>query len=406
MAGLSLCVLVLAGLAVWRVADSPYVAPAGPDPAAAGEAEPGLASAALQRLQQAIASGDAAAAAALAPGDDAAAAERLRAVVDNADALRLTGVTLRYVEQASAVDAAGTWSAAVEVTWRLRGFDPAPARTEVAFTLRAEPDRVALVSAGGGGLRTPLWLAEPLRVARTPDTLVMVAGDAAELREYAALARRAVPVVARVVPADRPRLVVEVPAGADQLDALLDVPAGTYAGVAAVTAPVDGRDEPGGPLHVFVNPEEMSGLRPTGAQVVMSHEATHAVTDAPTSRAPLWLVEGFADYVALRDVDLPLATTAAQAIAQVRREGLPAALPGTSDFDVAQTHLGATYESAWLACRFVAERAGQQALVRLYEATSRGEDLGTTLRRVSGLSVESLTQDWRRELRALADAPG
>ena len=38
----------------------------------------------------------------------------------------------------------------------------------------------------------------------------------------------------------------------------------------------------------------------------MSHEATHVATDAALSTMPLWLLEGFADYVALRDVDLPI----------------------------------------------------------------------------------------------------
>ena len=37
----------------------------------------------------------------------------------------------------------------------------------------------------------------------------------------------------------------------------------------------------------------------------MSHEAVHVATEAARSTMPLWLLEGFADYVALRDVDLP-----------------------------------------------------------------------------------------------------
>src|SRR3546814_6597486 len=81
-----------------------------------------------------------------------------------------------------------------------------------------------------------------------------------------------------------------------------DLP-GDYANIAAVTTTVDGSLSPSAPVHVFVNPQMWAGLKPQGAQVVMSHEAVHVVTGAAiTSGVPLWLLEGFADYVALRDV--------------------------------------------------------------------------------------------------------
>ena len=86
-------------------------------------------------------------------------------------------------------------------------------------------------------------------------------------------------------------------------------------------------------MHVFVNPDVFGRLRTAGAQVVMSHEAVHVATDAARSTVPLWLLEGFADYVALRDVDLPISTTAGQIIRQVRRDGVPEALPGPVEFD-------------------------------------------------------------------------
>ena len=76
-------------------------------------------------------------------------------------------------------------------------------------------------------------------------------------------------------------------------------------------------------MHVFVNPEVTAGLRRAGAQVVMSHELVHVATDAARGGTEPWLVEGFADYVALRDTDLPDTTTLGRAIAAVRRDGVP-----------------------------------------------------------------------------------
>ena len=103
--------------------------------------------------------------------------------------------------------------------------------------------------------------------------------------------------------------------------------------------------------------------------------ATRRSTSPPTppgATSPLWLLEGFADYVALRDVDLPLSTTAGQIIRQVRRDGVAGPLPGPDEFDTGATHLGATYESAWLACVLLAESGGEQALVELYDDVAVG----------------------------------
>ena len=420
MAGLSLSLLLVAlGLVVWRALDDPYVATPGAEPGAAPTARPGQAAAALADLEAAISSGDAEAAAALAPDDDPAAGRRLRDVVENAADLGLEGVTLRYVDQEGGTDPQGAWRAVVDVTWQVAGFDPAPARSEVVFALRnvtggsdgtngteGSSERVTVTAAGVAGGRAPLWLTDDLRVRRTDSRVVAVAGSARDLARYDRLAKRAVPVVRRVLPGIGRGLVVEVPRTAAGLDAALGVDEGTYAEVAAVTTSPDGEVVDGGPLHVLVNPAEMDRLEPVGAQVVMSHEAVHALTEAPTSRAPLWLVEGFADYVALRDVDLPDTTLASQVVAQVRESGMPQALPGPTDLGVGAPYLGAAYEAAWLATRELARAGGQDALLELYRVVGAGEDFDTAVRDVVGIDPAELTRRWRDELRSLADEAG
>jgi hypothetical protein len=187
------------------------------------------------------------------------------------------------------------------------------------------------------------------------------------------------------------------------LDDALSSEPGTYSGIAAVTTTADGSLAPDAPVHVFVNPVIFGQLQPTGSQVVMSHEAVHVATEAATNNTmPLWLLEGFADYVALRDVDLPVSTTAGQIIDRVRQEGPPETLPGSVEFDTTTTHLGATYESAWLACRLLADRAGQAALVRLYMDVRDGASIGSALQREFGLTEAELTELWRDLLTDLA----
>jgi hypothetical protein len=401
VAGLSLCLLVAVGAVTWTVVDSdPYVAPEAPssrDPVDAGEA-----SRTLSALQLAVERGDEAAAESLAPSGDVVAARQLRALADNADGLRVRDLSMRYVDEASAASGDGTWAASVDVTWRFAGFDEAPSNAEVAVRFRRDDGRVDVVGIGGAEGRTPVWMSGPVAVDRSADTLVLGAGSADRAGEYAKLARAAVTDVRAVLPRWRTGLVVEVPADAASLDRALDAEPGEYAGIAAVTSSTDGSAAPGTPIHVFVNPDIFDRLGGTGAQVVMSHEAVHVATEAPNSAMPQWLVEGFADYVALRDVDLPFSVTAAQIIKQVRRDGAPAALPGQVEFGSTDTHLGAAYESAWLACRVLADRGGEAALVDFYAAMNRGADLGRQLSSRFGWTEQAFVAAWRQRLTDLA----
>jgi hypothetical protein len=209
--------------------------------------------------------------------------------------------------------------------------------------------------------------------------------------------------VGKVLPQWTGGLVVEVPPSEEGLDTVLAADPGTYQGIAAVTASVDGTVTPDAQVHVFVNPTVYDGLDPVGGQVVLSHEATHAATGAPlTTGVPMWLLEGFADFVALHDVELPVTTTAAQIIAQVERDGVPDGLPGQTEFDATDSHLGAAYESAWLACVVLAQSGGDDALVRLYEDVSAGRDPEARMRALFGFGEAGLTERWQQRLRDLA----
>lgn len=393
-------VLAALALVAWLLLGSDtYTAPP-PRSADAAAADPSAAAATLRGLEDAVAAPDDAAV------DDVAAPGAtglLDAVLANADALDVVDFTARYVDAVGGVDDAGGWRAAVDLSWRFAGFDAEPVREEVLVGFAPGADGgLGITSFGGGDRRSPLWLSGPLEVRRSGQTLVL-ATTAGEADLVAGRAEAAVPVVRTVLPQWSSGLVVEVPASEGDLDRVLGADEGTYAGIAAVTASVDGSLAPGAPVHVFVNPEVYDGLDPVGGQVVLSHEATHAATDAPlTTGVPLWLLEGFADYVALRDVDLPLSTTAAQIAAQVRQSGAPQALPGAAEFGSTDSHLGAAYESAWLACRLLADTGGEAALVRLYEEVAGGAPYAERLEALFGLTEAQLTRRWRERLEDLA----
>jgi hypothetical protein len=402
---LTALVLVVVLVTYLLVRSEPYVAPA--PSGSVSKPNPAGATHALQQLQDAVTARDQAAAAVLAPGDDPQASDLLAAVVANADALSVADFTARYVDDVGAVDPAGRWQAAVDFTWRFDGFDQHPVREEVLVAFQLDPSdsgdgAVGITSFGGGDRRSPLWLSGPVEVRRSADTLVL-ATTSADADRVAGRAEAAVPVVRDVLPQWDGRLVVEVPGSEEGLDAALAADPGTYTTIAAVTASVDGTVTPGSEVHVFVNPDVYDDLEPVGGQVVISHEATHLATGAPlTSGVPLWLLEGFADYVALHAVDLPITTTAGQIIQQVRKDGAPERLPGQPEFDQSDSHLGAAYESAWVACLVLADAGGQDALVRLYEQVSRGRDLDGQLHQLFGLTEAALTALWRQRLQDLA----
>ncbi|MDN5744531.1 MAG: basic secretory family protein [Nocardioidaceae bacterium] len=365
-------------------------------------ADPAAASATLAGLQRAVRAGETDTAASFGADDGT---DLLAAVTTNARRLRLGDVSFTYVTETGQTSGAQRWSALVAVTWRLRGYDEASARTEVPFSF-ADGGR-SITAIGGSADRLPLWLSGPLDVRRAQGAVVMTAGSGKTARSYQRRVARAVVQTRRVLGGSG-RLVVEVPGDEAGLERALDVDDGTYSAIAAITAPVDGSLTPRSPVHVFVNRAIYDNLDPVAAQVVMTHEATHALTGASLARgAPLWLVEGMADYVALRDVGLPTSTTAGQLIKQVRKQGAPKDLPDDAEFDTAATHLGTVYEAAWQVTMTLADRGGEAALIDFYRSVLRGtsrpgDELAQALKQYFDWSVADLTRAWRARLADLA----
>ncbi|CAM3619379.1 hypothetical protein [Nocardioides zeicaulis] len=394
--------LVVGALAVVVLRDGRQDVPTGP--VDAPRASPAAAARLLEGFTSAVASRDLDGLTALAPRGDEAARTLLSGVADNARALDLRGVTARYVDQAGPVARDGSWTGVVELTWRLGDVDAGTSRADVVASFAPDGDRLALTGfdapPAGSSARLPLWLRDRLSVARLRGAVVLVDGPRRLARTVARRAVHGVDVVRRVLPRWSSSVVVEVPASAAELDETLGAQPGTYAGIAAVTTAAGSSTGASAPVHVFVNPDVTSRLRGAGAQVVLSHELVHVATDATRTPMATWLLEGFADYVALRDVALPDRTTLGRAVRAARRDGVPRGLPADAAFGTRSADLQARYEEAWLACRVVAGELGEQGLLRLYDAAAGGEPVDAALAR-AGLPVERLVRLWRSELAAL-----
>jgi len=331
-------------------------------------------------------------------------------VHDNVAALRITDLEMRYVDEGAPLGEAqaqslgegakDAWRGMVELEYRYGGFDKAPARIETSAVFAPTPDGVRFAAFGDADVRTPLWLADQLSVVRTKETLVAVAGDSTG--RYAGLVRPAVRQVRRVLSKWRGPLIVEVPRSSKQLDSALQSESGQYDNIAAVTTTADGSLAPDAPVRVFVNPIVFGRLKERGAQVVVSHEATHVATGATFTSMPTWLQEGFADYVALDDAGVPVRLAAGQILDRIRKKGLPGRLPTSADLDPSASGLGATYEEAWLACRFMAQEYGEDRLVRFYDAVGKGASTQEAFRSELDTTQRMFVAQWRTDLARLA----
>jgi hypothetical protein len=417
VAGLVLCLLVAVVVALVVQARRPQQAvlpgqdgrSASPDAPSRADLRGDAAGALLERLSARLRNGTREQVLALAAPGDTAARRELAALRENIRRVRVTDLTFRYVDnQAREVGAArrralggDAWVGQVQMTWRVGGFDRRDSTREVPMTFVRRGSRAGFVTARGGGGATPLWMLDRVYVDRSPRSLVVTTRPG-RLPRFHRLADQAVADVRKVLPRWRGRLVVEVPPDQHGLTRVLGSKPDAYREIAAVTTTVDGSLTPGTPVHIFVNPRVFDPLGPRGSQIVMSHEATHVAVRAAFSTMPTWLLEGFADYVALAHVDLPVSVTASQILRQVRKHGPPRHLPGQHEFDLQNQALGASYESAWLACRLLAEEYGEKRLIAFYRASARADSTRGPFRSVLGTDVKAFTRAWRDDLRGLA----
>lgn len=304
-----------------------------------------------------------------------------------------------------AVGAGGpAWTVGVDVTWRLAGLGGAPAHSTLVGRFRAVTGRAVLAGLTvATATHQPIWLARETQLRRSPRTLV-VGSDPGQTRRVALLLGRAVHAVGAVLPHWHGRLLAYVPSTESQFTALVAARPRDYDGIAAVTTTIDGSESTRTPSVVVVNPTVFDPLGALSAQVVVTHEATHAATGAAAVTMPLWVAEGFADYVAIGSVQVPTAEAAARALTVVRRSGAaPAALPGASAFDASGRALEAAYEESWLANALIAREYGRPALVEFYFAVEQHRmSVDDAFRSLLHTSRTAFTEVWRGYLARLA----
>jgi hypothetical protein len=304
-----------------------------------------------------------------------------------------------------------TATADVELRYRVDGYDRGPvsagrtvrlSRDGTGGTWAVDSDRPAKESG-----QQP-WDQGAVEVVRGTHSLVLGVGQStAMLRRFADLADRAVPAVADAWDGDwSRRVVVVVPRSVEGMAGLLGSPASSYRGIAAVTTGETGGREHAPADRIIVNPDAYGLLGSLGKQVVLTHETTHVATRADTTSAtPLWLSEGYADWVGYRDTGRTAAQAAPELAEAVAGGRVPARLPTDEDFGFTAEaeELARAYEGGWLACRMIAEQWGEDWLDAFYRAVGAHDErtgaVQDALRKVLGTTPDEFTARWQDYLR-------
>ncbi|MEH0633108.1 hypothetical protein [Streptomyces bottropensis] len=302
-------------------------------------------------------------------------------------------------------------TAEAALRYRIRGYDRAPVTAVRTLTLVRDDDGVWRVAADEPSKEgtEQLWEQGRIRAVRGARSLVLGVGrSVADLRAYAALADRAVPAVTEAWGEDwARRVVVVVPESLEEMAGLLGAPASGYRGIAAVTTGETGGSARAPADRIVVNPDAYALLGDFGKQVVLTHETTHVATRVHTDTStPLWLSEGYADWVGYRTADRTASEVAPELERAVAEGRAPSALPADADFGFSGDSggLARAYEGGWLACRMIADRWGEGRLDAFYRAVGahggRGGAVEGALEEVLGTTVEDFTAKWREYVRA------
>ncbi len=292
----------------------------------------------------------------------------------------------------------------VEASFRFRGQDSSPflAHYFYTFAMTASGWRIAGQDEVPRPLRSDveIWDAGPVRTVSTSRTLVVFhPGDASLASRLLTVAERGYgQVAASWSPSWDSKVVVLVPG--DQREAQRLVRARDLSDVAAVTSSAI----EAGPLHrllgnrIIVNTSLVENYRMLDLQVVLTHEMTHVATRKIGVGVPLYLVEGFADYTALRPLDAPLRLTRPTLALEVRAGRFKGRLPSVSQLVGDDAALA--YDEGSSFCLWVARTFGEAKLQALYSSfhnlsadpVRHDEDL--RFRQVLGISRATAESRW------------
>ncbi len=300
-----------------------------------------------------------------------------------------------------------SFGAFVDVALRIKGYDNADATHDEVYTFTPREGRWYVsgrwVAPGRGNQQ--LWDTGHVNALASDHALVLGLPEDAVLQPIADEVDQAVPRVDEVWGTKWPRKVlVLVTRTEDEMADLLGGKASTYTQLAAITRGELGvPEETAAAERVVINPRAYADLSEVGKRVIMTHEITHvAVRSATQEWTPMWLAEGFADYIGYSGSGLEVQFIAQELVEDLKNGVEITALPSDADFDTTNARLPQAYEMAWLACRMIAEQHSQAKLLSFVrQAGAPGGSAASVeaaFASVLNTTLAQFTADWREYL--------
>ncbi|MGF7124495.1 hypothetical protein [Rhodococcus sp. BE178] len=167
----------------------------------------------------------------------------------------------------------------------------------------------------------------------------------------------------------------------------------------AVSDAVDHRSGTASGQRIVFSPEAAGRLTDLTRVSVLRHELTHvAARPATEDGSPMWMLEGYADYIGYHGIEARFGDLAPTLAAEVARTGPPTALPANEDFRAGGDTARAAYESSWSLAAFIAAEYGEPRLDELYRQLARGPvtatDLDSRIRGILGTGTDGLVDSW------------
>lgn len=305
------------------------------------------------------------------------------------------------------------WAPAVDLRYALRGADLIPTDRSMGYLFARHGDSwylrsdTALDSLGRRTWRGP-WDFAPCVVATTEYGIVLShPGSEPMVERLVRELDSSVQAVSAVWPTSWSRRVaLMLPDSPGEMRALVgpDFPVESVVAV-AVADRVDNKTRTVAGQRVVLSPSGVRALSVASLRIVLRHEITHLAARADTvDGSPIWLLEGFADYVGYRDSGVTLAEGAPDLAKRVRQDGPPTALPEDRAFRSSGTDLDLAYQQSWSLTRYIADRWGEQTLITMYRKLAGAGPVSATetdamLRDVLGVDRAALVAGWQSYLK-------
>jgi hypothetical protein len=256
----------------------------------------------------------------------------------------------------------------VQTRYRFKGQDASPvlARHSYTFVLTRSVWRIADDRIRRGRDDVEIWDGGPVRTVHSARTLIVHhPGQEALAGRLLRVADRAYAQVGAAWSGRWERkAVILVPK--DQREAERLVGARDLSRVAAVASSSveSGASERVLGNRIVVNTDNVVRYNPLNLQVLITHEMTHVATRTLGDGVPLLLVEGFADWAALKPLGYPFAVTRPNLARRVHEGRFDGTLPRDDEFR--GNDAAVAYDEGSAFCLWVADTYGTGKLQALY----------------------------------------